>query len=378
MTLYKNLRTLIISSFGALSLALFCTSASAFDFEAGDTNASLYGYVKLDMIYDFDNDLGDTVDRGAPRLDGDSGPDGYFRMLARESRFGFNTSTPVAGSTLKTTIEGDFFSSGNNFRLRQAYGEWNNVLAGQTWTNFSTFISSTPLIAFTGPTGRPAVERQTQLRYTMDKFSFSLEDPAAEGGVVASPGAKSELPDLILRYTNTSGAFKYSVSGVARYLGFDTTGTSTPAESDNTTGWGVGADFSMDLTDAFTLRAGLTHGDGIGGYVHGNPKKAPAFVTAGGDLETIETTGGTLGASLKAGPGAINVAYSKTSTNLDDAPAFATDDDTYEAAWVNYIWSPRATSQITYGVEANWNKRETVDGREGDASRLQASVIYDF
>lgn len=377
MSIHNNAKQFALSSAGALALAVSGT-ALAYDFEAGNTTASIYGYAKLDLIYDFDNDLGDTVDRSAPRLDGEPGSDGHFTMHARESRIGFSTATPVAGSTLETTIEGDFFSDGNAFRLRHAYGEWNNLLAGQTWTNFTSFISSTPLISFTGPTGRPAVERQTQLRYTMGNFSVSLEDPAAEGGVVNAPGAKSQLPDAILRYTDTSGRLQYSVSGVARYLEFDSSGIESPSSQDTAMGWGLGAELAMEVSEALTLRAGLTHGDGIGGYNHGNPKKAPAFANANSELKTIETTGGTLGASLQAGSGAFNVAYSKIVADLDDNPDFSSDNDTYEAAWVNYIWSPHDTSRISYGIEANWNKRETVDGREGDASRVQGMVMYTF
>lgn len=186
------------------------------------------------------------------------------------------------------------------------------------------------------------------------------------------------MPDVTLRYTDTSGDFQYSVSGVVRYLEYDTDGLVIPSASDTAIGWGVGLAVAMNVTDTLTLRAGLTGGDGIGGYIHGTPKSDPAFEAANGDLETIKSIGGVFGASLRVGPGAVNVSYSKTSVDLDDNPAFSTDNDTYEGAWVNYIWSPNMKSPISYGVEANWNKRETVDGKEGTASRLQAMIMVEF
>ncbi|WP_104204649.1 DcaP family trimeric outer membrane transporter [Billgrantia saliphila] len=375
--MHNNLKQISISSIGAMALAVSGASL-AYELELGDTTASIYGYAKLDVIYDFDNELGDTVDRSAPRLDGEEGSNGHFSMHARESRIGFGTSTPVAGSNLETTIEGDFYGDGSAFRLRHAYGEWNSLLAGQTWTNFAGFVSSTPLISFTGPTGRPAVERQTQIRYTSGDFSVSLENPADQGGQVSAPGAKSQLPDVTLRYTETEGAFRYSVSGVARHLEFDTAGLETPASQDSALGWGLGVEAALQVSDALTLRGALTHGDGIGGYNQGNPQIAPAFATDDGELETIEATGGTLGASLAVGPGAFNVAYSRITADLDENPAFATGDKAYEAAWINYLWSPEQSERITYGIEANWNKRETVNNREGDASRVQAMVMYSF
>ncbi|WP_111412945.1 DcaP family trimeric outer membrane transporter [Billgrantia lactosivorans] len=376
MTTQNNAKQIALLSVGAMTLAA-AVSTHAYEFEVGETTASIFGYVKLDVIYDIDNELGDTVDRSAPRLDGDEGSDGHFNMHARESRIGFSTSSPVAGSELKTTIEGDFYGDGSAFRLRHAYGEWNDLLAGQTWTNFAGFVSSTPLISFTGPTGRPAVERQPQLRYTSGKLSMALENPADEGGQVSAPGAKSQLPDVTLRYTDTEGTFHYSFSGVARYLEFDSSGIETPAASDAALGWGLGVEVAMEMGN-LTLRGALTHGDGIGGYNQGNPQIAPAFATSEGELETIESTGGTLGASLAVGPGDFNAAYSLINADLDSNPAFTTNDDTYEAAWINYIWSPAQSDRISYGIEANWNKRETVEGPKGDASRIQGMVMYSF
>ncbi|GEK48786.1 DcaP family trimeric outer membrane transporter [Bisbaumannia pacifica] len=377
MTRQNNVKQFAISSIGAMTLAI-SSGSFAYELQVGDTTASIYGYVKLDVIYDFDNELGDTVDRSAPRLEGEEGSDGHFTMHARESRIGFGTSTPVAGSELETTIEGDFYGDGSAFRLRHAYGEWNHLLAGQTWTNFAGFVSSTPLISFTGPTGRPAVERQPQLRYTTGNLSMALENPADEGGQVSAPGAKSQLPDVTLRYTDTEGNLHYSFSGVARHLEFDSAGIETPTASDTAFGWGLGVEVAMKISDALTLRGALTHGDGIGGYNQGNPQIAPAFITSEGELETIESTGGTLGASLSVGPGVINAAFSRITADLDNNPAFFTNDDSYEAAWINYIWSPALSERISYGIEANWNKRETVDGREGNASRVQAMVMYSF
>lgn len=377
MKIYNKVKKTAIFSVCALSASIYSAS-QAYEFEVGDTTASVYGYTKLDMIYDFDNQLGDTVGRSAPRLNGEEGSDGHFSMTARESRIGFTTSSKVGGSTLKTRIEGDFYGAGSVIRLRHAYGEWNGILAGQTWTNFSGLLAGTPIVSFTGPTGRPAAGRLPQLRYTTGNLSVALEDPADMGGAVASEGAKSQLPELTVRYTDKSGPFKYSASAVARYLEYDTVGIETPSSDDTAVGWGAGLEASFDVSEAMTLRAGLSHGDGIGGYTHGNPKSAPAFVDTNGELTTIETTGGTAGASMRVGPGSINAAYSRSYANLDSNPAFATDNNEFEAAWLNYIWSPAQTPRINYGIELNWNHRETTDGRKGDATRLQGMVKYSF
>ncbi|MBB3184686.1 hypothetical protein FHR95_002260 [Halomonas fontilapidosi] len=375
MTLQQNLKRTTIFTASALALAV-ASASHAVDFEVGDTTASVYGYAKLDFIYDVDADLGEFVSHGNIRLDGDDGSDGHTTMNARQSRIGFSTATPLEGSTLTTKIEGDFYGSGNKtFRLRHAYGSWNGILAGQTWTNFYGFVAGTPVIDFNSTFGTGNQSRQAQLRYTVNNFSISLEEPEALGKRVTFDGdavSKSALPDLIARYTDTSGPFKYSASAMGRQLEVE-----TDTFDDSTLGWGIALEGAMDLSEALTLRAGVTHGDGIGGYLNVSPIQPPAYIDGDGDIDTLEGTGGTVGASLKAGPGAINAAYSIATVDLDDE-TYGDDDtnETFESVHLNYIWSP--AQRISYGIETSWHSREVADGRDGDAVRVQGMVMYSF
>ncbi|MYL23764.1 hypothetical protein GLV89_08155 [Halomonas alkaliantarctica] len=393
MTIQKTFKKASLFSASALALAV-ASSSHAVDFEVGNTTASVYGYAKLDIIYDVDDNLGDLVSSGTRNnitLDGVDSAEGHTTMHARQSRIGFSTSTPLKGSTLETKIEGDFYGGGGELRLRHAYGSWNGILAGQTWTNFYGFVAGTPTIDFGGTFGTGNQARQTQLRYTTGNFSVSLEDPDGLGGdesaTVTIPGtvptsvntSKSNLPDLIARYTDTSGPFKYSASGVLRHLEYDSEGqTNAPNfyDDDSTLGWGIALEGAMNVSEALTLRAGVTHGDGIGSYMNISPLASPAYADSNGDLEAVEGTGGTVGASLKAGSGAVNVAYSAATVDLDDAFFGANRNDTFESVHLNYIWSP--ADRISYGIETSWHSREVKDGRDGDAVRIQGMAMYSF
>lgn len=351
--------------------------AGALDFKVDETDVSVYGYAKLDLIYDVHDDLGNSAKRGGARLSGAPGSDGHTRLHAYQSRVGFSTATLVEGSLLKTRLEGDFYGNGGGgFRLRHAYGEWRGLLAGQTQNNFTGLVAGTPLVSFAGTGGRPRGARQAQLRYTMDNLSFSLEDPEDVGGLEDAPGAKSSLPDVTARYTDRTGRLDYSVSAVARSLEYDSEGISEVSSSDSAFGWGVGAEVAWDVTSALTLRAGYAEGDGIGGYINGGVNPSPAFVNEEGSLETIRTSGGTLGASFAAGPGNINAAYSFVSADLDSNLEYVDNNESFEEAWLNYIWSP--ATPVSYGVEVGWHRRETVSGSAGDAVRLQGMVKYSF
>ncbi|WP_416137618.1 DcaP family trimeric outer membrane transporter [Halomonas sp. HK25] len=367
------------SIFTASALALAVSGAAqAYTIEAGDTTANIYGYAKLDLIYDVDDKLGNSVNRSLIHLDGTPGSDGHADLHAFQSRLGFTTATPAGGSELKTMIEGDFYGGGGgSFRLRHGYGEWNGLLAGQTWTNFGGFLGMNPTIDFTPQPGQGNAARQAQLRYTVDGFSVALEDPENLGGSVASDASKSRLPDLTLRYQGGAGDFNYAASAVMRYLEYDDVDATL---KDNTTGWGLNVEASAKVAEGVTLRGSITHGDGIGTYLEASPA-APAYIDpTTGSLETIEATGGTVGVTLAAGPGNMTLGYGIARADLDDAEtagaATANSNKQFEAVHLNYIWSP--IRNVTYGVELGYHTREVQDGRDGDAMRVQGMVMYNF
>ena len=384
MTIQKSVKRTTIFTASALALAV-ASASHAVDFEVGDTTASVYGYAKLDIIHDVDADMGNTVSHSAIRLDGVDGPDGHTDFQAIQSRIGVTTSSMVQGSELKTQIEGDFYGSGGGeLRLRHAYGSWNGILAGQYWTNFGGFLGTTPTIDFLGQVGQGNISRQSQLRYTTGGFSVALEDPGTIGSNidvenrlnVDEDDVKSGLPDLTLRYTAGAGNINYGASAVLRQIEY----YNTASDSDESAfAWGVNLEASADVTEGVTARGSLTHGDGLGGYMYGSPGQA-GYIDNNGDVEGVEGTGGTFGVSVAAGSGNVNLAYGIATADLDDGvdegALSTTSTDTVESIYLNYIWSP--VDRISYGVEAGYHTRETHDGADGDAVRLQGMVMYSF
>lgn len=356
-------------------------TASAFDFQAGNTKASIYGYAKLDLIYDVDGDLGNAVKLSNIRLDGEKGPDGFSTLHAFQSRLGIASSTATEVGDIKTVVEGDFFGSGGgNFRLRHAYGEWNGITAGQTWTNFGGFLGVNPTIDFTPEPGQAKVHRQAQLRYTTNGFSIALEDPGNLGKnvTVTTPDvAKNTLPDLTMRYSNGVGSLNYGASAVLREIEY----YQDSSDSDKSAfGWGLNLEAAYKLTPDITLRGAVTHGDGIGGYLEGSPA-APGYVDPlSADVETISATGGTVGITVNAGPGAVTLGYGFAKADLGDAveagALTGSATEKFQTAHLNYIWSP--IQNVSYGIEIGHHIRNVYDGREGDATRLQGMVKYQF
>src|SRR5690554_6109732 len=367
-----------------MSLMMASAGASALDLQVGETKASLYGFAELNMMYDVNSNLGPVLTSNTIALDKDNAAEGHFQMDATESRLGLTTVTSMeTGGDLKTVIEGDFWPGGQ-FRIRHAYGEWNGILAGQTWTNFPGFTGIYPTVDFRVPVGTSNT-RQAQLRYTTGNLSVALEEAGElgqkvagsvkteDGSAVADQFAKNGMPDFTVKYASR-GTTSYHAAAVMRQLSVD-----NGADDDSAFGWGVSFGLAQEVTNALTLRASVVHGDGVGGYLNLNPG-APAYVVDG-NVETIEATGGTLAATLKVGPGAITLGTAIAKADWDDAvnDGLAGADkanEEFRSTHLNYIWSP--VKKITFGVEAAYHERETWEGDRGNALRLQGMAQYAF
>ncbi len=157
------------------------------------TTMSLYGYVKLDAVYsDVSAGSGGAGNQlflpGQIPVGEQADNDGNLVFHARQSRLGIKTSTPTAWGKLKTRFEGDFFGTGGNqtvsnsygFRLRHAYGQLGNLLAGQTWSTFMNAGALPETIDFGGPAASIFI-RQAQLRWTqpfaMGNWQIAIENP---------------------------------------------------------------------------------------------------------------------------------------------------------------------------------------------------------
>lgn len=344
------------------------------------TDVAFGGYIKLDMLYDFDYDLGDATDPYA-LTDPSNRTDGRTDFTAYESRLNFRTSTQTQYGALRTYFEGHFLPDGK-FNLRHAYGELNGFLAGQTWSNFQSFVGvPTQTLALGDPKGY-AFERQAQVRYTRSlgdgAFSVALEDPDT---VIARPDdgvakGESELPDLTLRYEYKR---LFSLSGVARKLSTDAINGTV---DDETTGYGIQGQFSLPLTPATSFKGGVIYGEGIGNYM-GNPsnaarKYAPdVYVNGNGELEAVEMKA--YGVSLNhfwSDDWLTSTGFSHMEQDLPEDSGYADLTDTIEYSFINLIWT--VNDRLQLGAEYQHVDLEQVNGENPDADRLQASAIFQF
>jgi hypothetical protein len=192
---HRILSSVPIAKWLLLSAMLATTGSGLFTVAAAsdkDTSYDFYGFVQLDAIYDFnrmDPAWSDSL-RPSKICSGEPGcgSDGETVFSVRQTRVGVATTTRTDLGELKGKLEFELYGVGSDEgkttpRLRHAYFELGEFLAGQTWSNFMDIDVFPNSIEYWGPPGM-VFWRNIQLRWTpmRDKyssFSVALEQPSA-------------------------------------------------------------------------------------------------------------------------------------------------------------------------------------------------------
>lgn len=351
------------------------TRTESGDLQIGETTLSIGGYIKGQATVS-DNGFSDgkaseIVSPGSLRsVDEDLGSRTSFS--ARQSRLNVGTSTPVAGDTLKTFVEVDFYGAddeANEFvsnsyapRLRHAYGSWGNWLAGQTWSTFMDLNGLGEVDAF-GQHASVVFVRQAQLRYTQPfdggSLQFSVENP--EDG-----GDDQSVPDMVGR-VNFDGDWGHaSVAALARRLTVD-----DGVDDDSEWGDAYSVTARLPTFGKDDIRLQANYGN-LGRYMGLRPY--PDASVSEGDIEGVDAWGASaIYRHYWTDRLRTSVAYSQTGLDSDGAGDMT---DSYDTAFINLMWSPMANT--TYGLEFQHFDLEEVDGDNFDLNRLHLSARYDF
>lgn len=354
--------------------------AGAVSFTAGDYDMSVYGYARFNASYDIDENVAAStrsasfgkINTGAAENDEATG---YFGADAVQSRIGVKATSPEG---VTVNVEGDFRPG--NLRLRHAYGSYNGVLAGQTWSNFTSFVGNTSTLDFDSLPGAAGYQSRTpQIRYTSGPLSLSAEQP--KNSIYDDVTTKDSMPALTARLEDSAGGLSYSAAVLAHQVGYDT-GTADDAAM----GFATFVAAKMALTDMITIQGSLSYTDGANSYLYRSGDDyggVSAYVAPNGDVETIAGYGGTIGTGINLGDGrSINIGYGMVTMDWDDAEqdlgaaTVAAETETNSAIMANYKWTP--VKNVMMGVEYQFLKTEEVGGDDGDANRLMFAAQYNF
>lgn len=351
-----------------------------------NTSVSFSGYVKLDAIYDLDQDLGDSFfgydwggDGSGILLEGDDSGQRKASLHARQTRLRFDSLTPTGMGNLKTRIETDFYGGGNALRLRHAYASLGGVLAGQTWTTLMDENTYADTIDFEGPVGVVAT-RRPQVRYSQAigknlTAQVALEDPSAptilmDGG---STSSQERIPNLVaaLRMKTSWGAI--NVSGLLGQVLYEN-GAVEESLTINALHFGanIGLGKATRLWGTLNVGAGGLDQSMLGA-------SAAAILGANNELEALDSMGGFVGLTHNwTGAVSSGLYYGWVENDFEDAAKAAYPDlsQSLQTVHATIWWSPAPKTRIGAEIIKGW--RETNGGEEGDATRLQLGFVYSF
>jgi hypothetical protein len=396
----------VVRQFAMVALVVFGAASVARAQAPAPTGPSLevYGFGMADAIVDFNQNNPDWYDASRPsrlpKYENEFGEDGRFYLSARQSRFGVRSTVPTASGNITGQFEFDMYGVGadaglTTIRLRHAWGQYRQIGAGLTNSQFMDIDVFPNTLEYWGPNGMLFL-RNTQVFWEPianangSRLRVSIEAPGASGdaGVV---GDRIELqnvtprfpsPDFAGHYRHAGGWGHVQVGGILRNMAWDDMLEDEFDLSGDTWGWGLTVSSILRVTEGDTLRLQATTGEGIQNYFNDAPIDLGVQSNVGNPVTPV--TGKALpifGLSAYldhtwSSQWTSSVGYAMVDIdNSDLQPADAYKAGQYFSA--NLLHSP--VQNVLMGGELLWAHRDNFsDGFEVDDVRLQFSFKYSF
>jgi hypothetical protein len=390
----------------AASLFIGISSAVAQTAAAPDAKpkVEVYGFAQADAIVDFNQNNPDWYDVNRPsrlpNVANQFGEDGHFYFSPRQSRLGVRGELPTANGTVKAQFEFDMFGVGGDagqttIRLRHAWGQWKQIGAGQTNSQFMDADVFPNVLDYWGPNGM-LFFRNVQLFWEpfndgLSNARIAIEAPGASGdaGVLSdrielqNVKARFPAPDLTGHYRWGQKWGYIQLGGALRYVGYDDLLPDDAFDlSGHVWGWGVSASSNVKLGASDVLRLQVIQGEGVENYfndapvdvgIRSNPgnTRTPVVGEALQDFGLVVYLDHNWNDKLSSAIG-----YSRVDIeNSDGQRPDAYKNGQYISA--NLLISP--VRNVMMGGELQYAHRENnSDGFKVDDVRLQFSFKYNF
>src|SRR5215831_4065350 len=262
--------------------------------EESTRNFEIYGFAMADWIQDTKRVDPNWQDAFRPSRiaapEGEFGTNGQSSLSVKQSRFGVKGTLPTGDSTppVNFKFEFDMFGVGSDagkttIRLRHAYGEWGQLLAGQTHSLFMDIDVFPNVIDYWGPPGmvffRNVQVRWTAYRTANDSFAFAIEKPSNDvdsGNIRLVQGLESitvqpdqTLPDFTEQFRHDDNWGHYQLAGILRKVGYQYQVTpGEPFQKGHQTGWGLDLTAAINTIDKDKVLLSVVHGQGIATYMN--------------------------------------------------------------------------------------------------------------
>ncbi len=401
----------IIPQDGGFTIAITPTA----DVPAPVTEVTVSGYVKGDVIYDFDQDtIGDTFGSGGGINNSQQNVSGVS-LHATQSRFRIRSRTDTAIGQIRTLIEMDLRGrrAGGNAtvttmgglstvtgsapsddpapRLRHAWGEWDmtpnwTLGVGRFWRISCDVFTSVGTVDFGGSAGGCSSTRAAQVRFTYTSgpvsFRFGIVEPlqAVDRRVAAARFSSPDFPNFAaaLLY-DAPGGHQLFVGAEVEHIDIDGSDARNAGFNDDDIGWEVQSGVNVNLADIATFTGHIQYGDGItnmlGDGGNGN------FRLTGTRIITNTAFGGYAGLSFNVTDTTqFNIQYGHANPGCNTCAGYTSTNSIH----ANVLWRPvrqmRLGWEVTYGFKRNTTATAAAANRRRneDAIRGQFGAWFFF
>jgi len=363
----------------------------------------IYGFGQADAIADFKVNDPNWYDVNRPSklpsFPGEFGRDGHFYLSPRQSRFGAKGVLPTSNGDVTAVFEFDMFGVGvdkgqTTIRLRHAYGQWKQVGAGQTNSQFMDVDVFPNILDYWGPNGM-LFFRNTQVFWQFYKngnsnAAVAIEAPGASGdsGLLSERIELQNIkprfpaPDLTGHYRRGAGWGYVQLGGALRYIAWDDL---LPNDAFNLNGhvwgWGVSLSSNIKFGADNVLRLQAIYGRGIENYFNDAPVDVGVERNPGNPVTPVE------GEALPIFGGvayldhnwnskwSTAVGYSMVDVNNSDLQA-PTAFNVGRYASINLLCTP--VKNVMIGGEFQWGQRKNLNDFTSNDYRVEFSFKYSF
>ena len=360
-----------------------------------ETMLRLGGFARTDVIHDF-SPAGNTskfVTSSIPT--GPNPGSDNTSMSVAPSRISVEIRNNTKYGPLRIYYENDFNNgpnTTNSFRLRHFYGQWQNILIGQTWSAWGDTDAIPDTVDFEGPNSW-IFRLQPQVRYTyaMNKennVAVSIEQPKSEmPGTVTAPtpataiNSNSPIPDFVVRYRHEQSRFHIQHAWLFRDLG----GFVTPGTDKHVFGWGGMLSAAAAVYGKDNIMVQGIIGEGIARYINdlGEGTGLDVGVKPDGTIVALPAWG-VFGSFQhfwsERWRSAVTYGYLHVNTTDLASPAITNNSNTSfnntQYSEANLMYSPGAG--FTVGAGLLWGQHVVKNGDRGDDIRLNFVLQYDL
>lgn len=310
-----------------------------------------------------------------------------FAMTANASSIWLDIRARTPLAPLRLVFNTSFAqpAPGFGFHPNHAYAQFGGLLFGFTDSAFMDPDATPFTLDFEGPNAI-AYAKHAVLAYTFSlvrrtnarlNLTISIEQPLASARAPIGYEDRFFTPDGILALRFESRFGHLQLAGIARGLGLQ-----SAAGRDNFYAFAYGGALtgSLRLWRGANLVAGIVGGNGIGVYINdlGN-FDTDAFIDAKENLSPLP---------VMSAYGGLTVHWTQILRSTLSYGYVILDDRSHQRelggdgfrrshyAAINLVCKP--TKNITFGIEGLFGERRTVDGRDGQAFRGQATFAFSY